>query len=244
MRAALVWVIAAYLVLPSMAQDRAASLTGKVKDVTGAGVPNTTAELESESAPISKFQAIADAAGLYRFTGLPAGDYDLKLSEPGFSRLTVKSIHILEGEQKLLPELRLALGWVADCGGQALLDHVRFLPSENHFGSAGGTVRLDEGPLVGKRKLISGAGVALICSDFRVCGLTTTNSVGEFLFAGLSPGYFSIRVSDVGFYPQSAPIYRVEEGVESFYSPIYIERCPDGNCDPKLRPKKPPARCE
>jgi hypothetical protein len=47
-----------------------------------------------------------------------------------------------------------------------------------------------------------------------------------------------------GFYPQEAALYRVEEGIESIYWPIYMERCHLGNCDPKLRPPKPPALCE
>jgi hypothetical protein len=202
----------------------------------------TVADLESERPPISRFQAVADAAGVFRFAGLPAGEYDLRLTQAGFKRLAVKSIHVLDGEQKLLPVLQLAIGEVADCGGHAVLDYIRFLPLEDQVGNLSGTVRVDQVPWVADSPPVVGAEVTLICST-GACGATTTDSNGEFQFRAVPSGDFSVRVTNSGFYPLAEPRYTIKPGLESIYLPIYIERCYLGNCDPKLRPKKPLAIC-
>jgi hypothetical protein len=179
---------------------------------------------------------------MYRLPGLPAGEYDLKLSQPGFRWSTIKSIHILGGEQKSVPDVRLAIG---GCDTGPVLDYIRFLSSGDPVGNLGGTVRLDEGPLVGNSKPIVGAIVTLLCfAGNKACGQTTTDSDGAFLFKALPPRDFSVQVTSPGFYPLNSPDYRVDERIESIYSSIYIERCPQGNCDPKLRPPKPLVHCE
>jgi hypothetical protein len=244
MRALLIAAIAlGMLTLPSSAQDGTASLTGKVQDITGAIIPGFVAELESEQAPGNRFRTVGDAAGVYRFSGLPAGEYDLKLAQAGFSHLTVKSTLILNGEQRTMPDLQLAIG-ATGCSGDAVLDYIRFLPLRNSTGNLGRTVRLDEGPMVGESRPMSGAHVTLVCGTGKSCGATRTDSHGQFLFKALPPGNFSVRVTNAGYYPEGAPVYKVEGGVEKVYRSIYVERCPLGNCDAKLRPKKPLIVCE
>jgi hypothetical protein len=222
------------LVLPLIAQDGTASLTGKVQDTRGEGVAGTLAEL-------NQFQAVADAEGVYRFVGLPAGEYRLKLSHSGFRSSIVKSIHILDGEQRSAPVVQLALGGCGIDGG-AQFDSVRFLPSGDNVGNLGGSVRLDKKR--GKSMPISGADVTLLCSTGKPCGVAKTDSNGEFQFKTLAPGDFSVRVTGRGFYPEASPSYTVEGGIESTYRSIYIERCHLGNCDPQRRPRKPPTLCE
>lgn len=232
------------LVLRSVAQDSTASLTGKVEDITGAGVPRTHVELRSETSPDRAFHTQADDTGSYRLSGLPADKYTLNLSSPGFQELTVKSIHISDGEQKLMPVLELLVGSLADCGGHAALDYFRFLPLRSHVGNLRGTVRLDQGPMVRNSPTIAGADVMLICGRDAVCGKTKTDSNGEFVFRDFSAGSFVVRVARAGFYPLDTPGYYIRQRRESVYHPIYIERCPLGDCDPRHRPRKPPARCE
>jgi hypothetical protein len=240
MRALFTAVIAVCLTIgPSIAQDGTASLTGKVQDISGAIIPGFLAELESVQAPINRFRTVGDAAGVYRFSGLPAGEYDLKLSSNGFNMLKVKSTLILGGEQSAMPIFHLAAGY---CGGPDPLDFIRFLPSANNIGNLGGTVRIDRG--LGSSTPLPGAGITLICRTGKACGAAKTNADGEFLFKALPPGDFTVRVTKAGFYPAVASSYKVEAGVETVYWPIDIERCQLGNCDPKLRPKKPMAVCE
>jgi len=225
--------------LRSAAQDGTAHLTGKVKDLFGAGVSGARADLVSETVATRKFRTSADSTGVYDFSRLPADYYTLELSSPGFRSLTVKSISIFENEKKALPTLQLEISNIADCGGHAVLDYIRFLPREDHSGNLRGSVRADGG----KRKPLAGADVALICSGDKTCGATKTNADGEFLFT-TPPRDFSIRVTHSGFYPVNEPGFVIQEGLESVYWPIYVERCPLGDCDPRLCPKKPIAHCE
>jgi len=231
------------LMPPSVAQVGSAGLTGKVKDITGAAVSSTRAELLPDAVSDRRFRTSADSAGIYHFSGLPTGEYTLKLFSPGFKSLTVKSIHILESEQKSLPTLQLQVGSNADCAGHAVLDYIRFLPTGDHVGNLVGSIRIEQAPFVVKSPPISDADVTLICGT-DICGATKTNADGMFVFPTLPPGNLSVRVNRIGFYPLIEPGYTTEEGLESVYWSIYIERCPRGNCDPRMRPKRPPGTCE
>src|SRR5208337_4459810 len=93
------WVIGACLVSqPFCAQDVTASLVGKVQDLTGTSIPLADARLQS---------------------GSPSGEYTLQLFSPGFKKLTVRSIHLSDGEQKSIPPLRLQVGSISGCGRHA-----------------------------------------------------------------------------------------------------------------------------
>jgi Carboxypeptidase regulatory-like domain len=240
MRAPVTTAIALFLVaLPSAAQDLTGGLTGAVRDVTGSVVPDTVVELESKGAPIGRFRTVTDGAGIYRFFGLPKGDYDLKLSRPGFNPLTVKSTVVLDGEHRTMPPVHLSAAY---CGSPLPLESIRFLPSIDLVGDLGGTVKLDDSPE--QTIPISSASVTLICQTGKACGEAKTDSDGVFLFRALPPGHFSVRVTKAGFYPLRESDYAVGPGLEQIYAPIYIERCHLGNCDTKLRPKKPLQVCE
>lgn len=232
-------ICAYFLALRLGAQDASASLTGKVRDITGAGVSGVQALLQPEIGTGVDFRTRADSYGLYHFSELPHGVFTLKLTEPGFKSLLVKSISILRGEQKSLPVLQLDVG---DCGGNAVLDYIRILPAGNHTGDLAGSVRDDQGPPTGTP--VDGADVALICGASKICAATKTDANGKFAFRALPPGDASVRVERSGFYPFIRPGFVIKEGIESDYWSINVERCFRGNCDPNLRPKQPIAICE
>lgn len=231
---------ASLLAAPSVAQEDTASLAGKVEDVRRVGIKGTQADLRSEKAPSKSYRVVTDDLGVYRFPALLGEAYTLELQQAGFRRITIKSIYVLEGEQKVLPTLRMDVGLMG-CSPNAVVDYLRL---EKHQGSLAGTIKVDRGPLHNDGALIGSARVTLICGNGTVCGATTTNAKGEFAFQNLSPGNYSIRANHLGFYPLEETGYEVREGLESIYYPMYLERCSLGNCDPRLRPKRPPARCE
>ena len=151
---------ACFLALPSVAQDSAASLTGKVINLLGAPVAGTVVELGSERSPADrKLEVKADLGGIYRFSGLASDRYSLTVRGPGSKWLTVKAIDVAGGEAKSLPTLELAIGSVADCGGHPLLDHIRFIPSGGLTGTLIGSVTLE-----GQDKPVIGAVVTLTCA--------------------------------------------------------------------------------
>lgn len=232
-----------FLAFPALAQNITASLTGKVTDVTGAGIPGTQAELLSQTKSDRRFRTSADSVGMYHFTGLPTDEYILRLELPGFNPLTVKSVHVLESEEKSLPALQLELGSIGGGSEHASLEYVRILPSSDGIGDLGGSIRIDRGSMFPKTPPITGVDVTLMCSTGQICGATRTNADGEFMFKTLPPGKFSVRVNRTGFYQMNMPGYMVREGLESVYWSIYMEPCARGNCDPRRRPTKRLPRC-
>jgi hypothetical protein len=228
-------------ILPLLAQENTASLTGTVQDPLGARLAQAHAELRSERPAGNLLQAEADNSGVYTFSALAPGTYVLRLTGSGFTRLSVKSIDISGGEQKVMPPVTLNVSVMGDCGSHAALDSLRLLPGENRGGNLRGTVLLNKRQKSGQR--LANVAITVICASGSICGTTTTDSVGEFAFVDLAAETFTVRASRAGLYPINEPGYKVQTGFEATYYPMYAERCSSGGCDPKRRPKKPIA-CE
>jgi hypothetical protein len=205
----------------------AASLTGAVVDPLGPYPAHPSVELDSGT---NKYKAEADDAGVYRFSNLPSGEYTLTFRLPGYGERTIKSIRILEQEQKRLPDVPLDL---RRCGSSPDL---LLLPGEYLFGRLNGSVA----------PAAAGVEVTLVCRTFSPCRSTKTDSRGRFSFDMLSPGVYGLNFHRDGFYPENATgyAYAVSAGWARVYSPVRLERCRSRNCDPKLRPQRPIAICE
>ena len=64
--------------------QEAAAVSGSVKDSTGAVLPGATLKLTSKSQGTVR-QQFTNEAGVYQFTFLPPGTYDIEISMQGFS---------------------------------------------------------------------------------------------------------------------------------------------------------------
>jgi hypothetical protein len=233
-----IFVLAATGVLA--AQDTSSTVSGEIRDIAGASIPVTNVELKLQDSPGTVFSVRADQEGKFRFSVLPPGMYTLTLKQPGFNTMTVKSIRLAEGEQKTLPLLRLDVGF---CGGLPSPNFLELIPGEQHVGNLRGHILREQKHYPGPP--IAHAIVTLLCRDGKVCGETKTDVNGEFLFFNLPAGDdFTIRVTHPGFYLLDDMNYVVRAGFESTFWPISLEHCPNGNCDPRLRPKKPLGLCE
>jgi hypothetical protein len=226
------------------AQTRSASIAGRVQDITRAAIAGVHAELRLASEEGRVFSTTTtDADGMFEFRNLPPENYALRLISPGFKWLTIKSIYVVDGEHKALPVLELSISEIASCGGRAVLDYMRLL-TPGDSGNVGGTVHIDLGPLVGNSPPVQDAEVVLLCSGATPCRTTKTDAQGRFLFAKFPAGNHGIRASHADFYAAKLPGYIAQDGRELVYSPLYIERCFKGDCDPAKRPKKPLGICE
>ncbi|HTW65126.1 MAG TPA: carboxypeptidase-like regulatory domain-containing protein [Bryobacteraceae bacterium] len=219
-----------------LAQDTSATVRGQVQGFTGVPIAGANAELTLDQPPQTIFSVRTDEQGRFRFTVLPPGTYTLKLAQLGFKRLTLKSIQVAAGEQRQLPPMRIDVGSFGGCGGP-FVDYYE-LSSAPQTGDLRGRV------LWGDHRPIKRATVKLL-SDRKLWTETKTGSDGEFIFLDLPPGQlFSIRVTHPGYYALEESDYEVQAGFDSIYSPINLEHCPNGNCDPRLRPKRPLIVCE
>ena len=219
----------AILLLPLLAP--AASLTGSLTDPAGASIVHAAVELDPGS---QKYQVQTDDAGVYKFPDLPAGEYSLTVRVVGFYRLTVRPINLSASEQKRIPALMLD---VAPSGCfNPFPPAFQLLAGDTTFGGlAGSVVRYGD-----SSELLEGVDVTLVCRTFTACASTKTDAKGLFSFGMLSPGEYGLSFRSQGFYPDQASAYtvRVKAGLESDYAPVFLERCPGGNCDPKLRPPR------
>ena len=96
----------------SVAQGTTATLGGKVTDVTGAVIANATIVVTNEASG-DKRNSKSNGSGIFSFSALPTGDYDLLITSSGFAGFSQKGIHLDPGDQKSVREVHLAAGDVS-----------------------------------------------------------------------------------------------------------------------------------
>jgi hypothetical protein len=200
----------------------AASLTGAIIDQTGAFIPHAAVELASET---NDYKVQADDSGVYQFSNLPAGEYTLTIRVPGFRSRRIRSIGLLSGEPKRLPDVPMD---IENCGKPPSRDLV--LLSGVLLGTLSGSVDPPS----------QGVEVTLVCRTFSACSSTVTDSNGHFSFETLPAGIYGLNFRRDGFYPEIATGYEytVNAGWASVYVSKLLEQCSGGNCDLKLRPQR------
>jgi len=90
-----------------------ARLTGSVMDPTGAVVPGAIVEvyLQGGTKPLTTMVATSD--GIFSFTGIEAGIYDVVVSAAGFRKQTSKGVILIAGQETPLA-IKLEVGAVTD----------------------------------------------------------------------------------------------------------------------------------
>jgi hypothetical protein len=89
------------------AQDTG-SITGTVKDPTGAAVPGAAVEVSSSDHGIDR-QTVTNSSGDYNESGLPGGTYDVKVTATGFKKYQAKGVK-LDVAEKARVDVPLQVG--------------------------------------------------------------------------------------------------------------------------------------
>jgi len=97
-------IIAALLIIEGTAGQ---SLTGTIRDLTGAPIPGASIRLTNTQTGIS-IDTQGNEAGLYRATALPPGNYQVEVQAPGF-KLLRREVALQVG-QVLALDLTLQVG--------------------------------------------------------------------------------------------------------------------------------------
>ena len=92
--------------------QEAAAVSGSVKDSTGAVLPGATLKLTSKSQGTVR-QQFTNEAGVYQFTFLPPGTYDVEISMQGFKTLTRPDLTLTVAQNARL-DFTLEVGAVTD----------------------------------------------------------------------------------------------------------------------------------
>ncbi len=89
-----------------------ASLSGIVQDVSGAAIPGSTVKLTSHEQGTVR-NAVTNDAGVYQFSFLPSGSYDIEVTASGFKTMLIKDIvlAVAQSERRNFP---LEVGAVSD----------------------------------------------------------------------------------------------------------------------------------
>jgi hypothetical protein len=82
-------ILACMVVLPSAAFAQG-SMTGTVKDTSGAVLPGVTVEASSDALIEKVRSAVTDGSGQYRIVDLRTGTYSVTFALPGFSTVSAK----------------------------------------------------------------------------------------------------------------------------------------------------------
>jgi len=96
--------------LPSARAQISASIKGIITDPSGAPVPSATVKTKNvETGAIRS--GITDDAGRYLVLSLPVGEYELRVTKPGFQDAIRSGIHLVVGGEATV-DLRLQVGGV------------------------------------------------------------------------------------------------------------------------------------
>jgi hypothetical protein len=97
----------------TQAQVGSAALSGIVQDTTGAVVPGAAAALTNQLNG-ERRSTTSNGDGLFTFSAVPSGDYDLSVTAVNFKGYIQKGIHLDPGDNKSIPEVKLAVGSAAE----------------------------------------------------------------------------------------------------------------------------------
>ena len=95
---------------PVVAQGFAGTITGTVKDTSGAAVPGATVTVKHLETGLTRTVEV-DATGSYRIAPLPVGEYELTAEQMGFQREVRRGINLVVGQEAVV-DLTLQVGSV------------------------------------------------------------------------------------------------------------------------------------
>ena len=120
------------------AQNQSGKFTGTIYDPSGAPVPNATVIMANHKADRAEMTT-SDANGNFKFTYLPAGEYEMKVLKRGFEEYKVPQVTLEPGRDSS-HSMTLTVGAVTEEVDVVAKEPLRLcpeLPENRHeFGSA------------------------------------------------------------------------------------------------------------
>jgi hypothetical protein len=169
---------------------------------------------------------------------VPAGVYQLEVSESFYFPLTIRSVRVKPGDVRVLPPLELTFEGVEGCHHRAPA-FLRVLdPPSAGKGSVGGTAVDDRG------RALADARVRLYIDDSATSGTGITDPEGRFSIGDAPAGNpYKIEIARDGYYTEEFSDFTVRAGYETVYDRLSLEPCGNGRCVPALRPVRPVTGC-
>ena len=105
-------VLSVMLAVPAIAQQTSGNISGRIVDQQGAIIPGATVTAANPATGLTR-TAVSDAVGIYTLTGLPIGNYDLKVELSGFQPTLRKGV-VVNVSQTVSLELTLSVAALAE----------------------------------------------------------------------------------------------------------------------------------
>ncbi len=109
MRALLVLVVLAFGTLSGAVAQSSATLDGVVHDPSGALISKAKVQLKN-TATGKALTTVSNDAGVFSFSGVNTGDYELHIEAKGFQRAEYTGIHLNPGDQRTFRDISLSIG--------------------------------------------------------------------------------------------------------------------------------------
>lgn len=211
------------------AEDRGGELRGSVTTHSGEPVSQAQVEAREQSGKKSAQFATTALDGIYVLRKLPPGIYNLRITATGFYPAEVRDVQVDQPAVRL-PVVPLEIGLIADCGADSPA-YYRVAVGAAESGALAGVVLSDQGVPV------QGAAVTLYMKGKGGIRSESTADDGTFHFSGLQvhSAEYWVSIERDGFFPEEQRHLFVLPGFESVYSPITMESCSPGNCQPYLK---------
>ena len=107
-------VLAALVFASCLSAQVTSRLTGSIADPSGAAVPNAAVDVFLPGGAKPLLSALTTGDGLFAFTGVAAGAYDVIISAPGFRKSTNRGVVLTAGLETSLPVIKLEVGSLTD----------------------------------------------------------------------------------------------------------------------------------
>jgi hypothetical protein len=221
-----------------LAQDRAGEIHGSVVVMAGKqAVSNAEIQARAKGGRTPVQLATTASDGTYVLRDLQPGTYDLRISATGFYSTEVHDVQ-LGGAAVSLPSIPLEVGLIADCGSKRPAYYGVGAGPVNS-GAIGGTVISDNAVPIG------GAIVTLYAKGKGRIGSVKTDGSGVFRFGNLpvEPQEFWLSIQHDDFFLEEVRLLVLFAGLETVYSPITLESCSPGHCQPDLKTIRVIRRC-
>jgi len=180
----------------------------------------------------------SDDAGLYRFTSVPAGEYELTITASFFHSSVIRTVRLQRDAVLVLPPVEMVFGGY-DCNTRvpAYLSPLDRL--DVNKGTLGGVIVDDHGHALADAK------VTLFVPGTGVTGSTITDGEGRFSVRDVSLRRdYQIEVVRDGYFTEQFADFKIQAGFETVYDRLDLEPCEKGRCQSSLKRIRILPHCE
>jgi hypothetical protein len=209
-------------------EGQASEISGSVVAHGGQPVSNAEVQVRQRGEPRLVQFATTGQDGKYVLRGLPPGTYDLRITALGFYSTELHDVQVGNAPFSL-PSVLVEVG-IFDCNTDRPA-YYRVGPRPPNHAAVGGMVMSD------KNTPLPGATVTLFVKGRGRIASEKTTATGSFRFANLTEPaeQYWIAIESQGVFLEEVGRLTLWPGLETVYSPITLESCSPGHCQPHLK---------